>query len=368
MLSSAAIRQQLSSAAREAGFDLVGVAPVREFEELAYFPQWIAAGYAGEMRYLESRDEQGRLKRASLANVAPWAHSVVVCAMNYNTAQPRSTGEIPGAPGVTATEEPTVDPARGWISRYAWGTADYHDVLLPALRQVETRVHALGAERTWCYVDTGPLAEHVLANHSGIGWLGKNTCIINQKLGSYIFLGVILCSLELPPDLPAADRCGTCTRCLDACPTHAFVAPYKLDASRCIAYLTIEKRGAIPEELREGVGRHVFGCDICQDVCPWNRRAPVTSGPAFQPRQGLVNPSLEWLAMMSDEEFRETFRGSPIKRTKRSGARRNAVVAMGNSGDARFIPLLQRLSQDSDEVVAEHARWALEKLAKKLSS
>jgi len=173
---------------------------------------------------------------------------------------------------------------------------------------------------------------------------------------------VILTSLELQADPLAPDRCGSCTRCIDACPTHAFVAPGELDARLCISYLTIEKRGEIPEELRSGIGRQVFGCDICQDVCPWNRKAPVTTAPEFQTREGLVNPALNWLAEMQPEEFNQVFRGSPIRRTKRSGLRRNAVVAMGNSGDVKFLPTLQRLVEDSDPVVAEHARWALEKL------
>jgi epoxyqueuosine reductase len=211
-------------------------------------------------------------------------------------------------------------------------------------------------------VDTGPIVERVLAKYAGIGWVGKNTCIINQELGSWLFLGVVLTSLELTPDLPAPDRCGTCTRCLDACPTDAFIDAYKLDASRCISYLTIEKRDALPESLRGEMGRHVFGCDICQDVCPWNRKAPVASTPEFQPRMKLVNPELEWLATISEEDFRETFRGSPIKRAKRGGIRRNAVVGMGNSGQRAFLPLLRRLEEDEDAVVAEHAAWARRKL------
>ncbi len=216
--------------------------------------------------------------------------------------------------------------------------------------------------QTRCYVDTGPLVERVYAKYAGTGWVGKNTCIINQKLGSWLFLGVILTSLELEPDLPAPDRCGTCTRCIDACPTDALVAPYQLDSNRCISYLTIEKRGAIAEDMRAGMGHEVFGCDICQDVCPWNRKAPATSAAEFQPRQGLVNPALEWLAEMTDEEFREKFRGSAIRRTKRSGLRRNAVIAMGNSGDQHFTPLLEKLKEDEDEVVAESAAWAAKRL------
>jgi epoxyqueuosine reductase len=216
--------------------------------------------------------------------------------------------------------------------------------------------------RSWSYVDTGPIVERVLAKYAGIGWQGKNTCIINQETGSWLFLGVILTSLELTPDMPAPDRCGSCTRCIDACPTQAFIGPYKLDATRCISYLTIEKRGAIPEELRTGMGNQVFGCDICQDVCPWNRQAPPSRSGEFQPRSELVNPALEWLAGMSQQEFRSVFKDSPIKRAKYSGMRRNAAVAMGNSGDRKFIPQLKTMAQDEDANLAEHARWALEQL------
>jgi epoxyqueuosine reductase len=340
--------------AHHAGFELAGIAPVREFAELNYFPHWIEAGHAGEMKYLEARDESGQLKRSSLRSTAPWARSVIVCAINYNTAHPYSTQ--------------VGDSERGWISRYAWSREDYHEAVMRRLRSVEQQVQEDTRDRTpaletRCYVDTGPLVERVYAKYAGVGWIGKNTCILNQKLGSWLFLGVILTSLELEVDLPAPDRCGTCTRCIDACPTAAFIAPYELDSNKCIAYLTIEKRGAIPEEMREGIGRHVFGCDICQDVCPWNRKAPVTGAEEFQAREGLVNPALEWLAEMSAEEFREKFRGSPIRRTKRSGLRRNAAIAMGNSGDRTFLPLLERLTVDGDSVVAESAIWAAEKLA-----
>jgi epoxyqueuosine reductase len=216
---------------------------------------------------------------------------------------------------------------------------------------------------TRSYVDTGPIVERVYAKYAGVGWIGKNTCIINQKKGSWLFLGVILTSLELAPDLPAPDRCGTCTRCLDACPTDAFIAPHQLDSNKCIAYLTIEKRGSIPEDLRVGIGRHVFGCDICQDVCPWNRKAPASIAPEFESRPGLVNPALAWIAEMNAEEFRETFRGSPIRRTKRVGLRRNVAVAMGNSGNRDFLPILEEMATDEDETVAESARWAKDRLS-----
>jgi epoxyqueuosine reductase len=340
-------------AAAQAGFELAGIAGLREFPELDFFPLWIAAGKAGEMKYLEARDDAGRLKRASLKIAAPWARSVVVCAINYNTAEPRST-EVS-------------NPERGWISRYAWSHEDYHDSVLRRLRSVDAKLRdavAPTAVQTRCYVDTGPVVERVYAKYAGVGWIGKNTCVLNQQLGSWLFLGVILTSLELEPDMPAPDRCGSCTRCIEACPTDAFIAPYQLDATRCISYLTIEKRGEIPADLRAQMGRHVFGCDICQDVCPWNRRAPVTQAPEFQPRSGFVNPALEWLAQMDAEEFRATFRGSPVRRAKLSGLRRNAVVAIGNSGDRRFLPLLDKLAQDDDPVVAEHARWAKEQLTR----
>jgi epoxyqueuosine reductase len=243
--------------------------------------------------------------------------------------------------------------------------------VLRKLRKVEKRLLEFAGTptvRTWCYVDTGPVIERVYAKYAGVGWIGKNTCIINQKQGSWLFLGVILTSLELTPDLPAPDRCGTCTRCIEACPTEALLEPYKLDSNKCISYLTIEKRGEIPEEIRGGMGRHIFGCDICQDVCPWNRKAPATRAEEFQPRQGLVNPGLEWLAEMSVEDFQKAFRRSPIRRAKRTGLRRNAVVAMGNSGDQKFVPLLEKLSEDEDSVVAAHAKWAKEKLKRTTSS
>ena len=358
------VRAVIRRAAEEAGFDLSGVAPATDAPELDHFPEWIAAGHAGEMKYMEARDERGDLKRASLSRVAPWARSVVVCAINYNADHPYSTQAN--------------DPSRGWISRYAWSREDYHDVVLRRVKQVEAALrHAVWGEHslrqaqgklcppaltTRSYVDTGPIVERVFAKYAGVGWIGKNTCLINQKKGSWLFLGVILTSLELEPDLPAPDRCGTCTRCIEACPTDAILAPYQLDSNKCISYLTIEKRGSIPEELRAGMERNIFGCDICQDVCPWNRKAPATALSEFEPRSGLVDPVLTWLVEMSEDEFREAFRRSPIRRTKRSGLRRNAAIAMGNSGNRDLIPLLDRLADDEDETVAESARWAKARL------
>jgi epoxyqueuosine reductase len=354
------LSSRIKKVAQDAGFDLCGVASVGHFGELEAFPRWITDARHGEMKYMEARDEAGELKRSSLSRVAPWARSVVVCAINYNAAEPYSTQ--------------VNDPSRGWISRYAWSREDYHEVVMRRLRELETTLHTFMRERndatssvvrglqTRAYVDTGPIVERVYAKYAGIGWIGKNTCVINQKLGSWLFLGVILTSLELEPDVPAPDRCGTCTRCIVGCPTQAITAPGELDARLCISYLTIEKRGTLPDDLREGMGRHVFGCDICQDVCPWNRKAPATHIEEFQPREGLFNPALDWLAEMEVEEFQATFRRSPIRRAKLSGLRRNAVVAMGNSGDQNFVPELERLANDPDPVVAAHARWALEKL------
>jgi epoxyqueuosine reductase len=365
------LKLEISRQARQAGFDLCGVAPAAHFAELEYFPRWIAAGRHGEMNYLAARTADQRLKRESLANVAPWARSVVVCAIDYDSPHPYSTE--------------CRDPSLGWISRYAWAQADYHDTVLKRLQALESSVTALAAHaklpgtpqplRSWCYVDTGPVVERVLARYAGIGWVGKNTCVINQQLGSWIFLGVLLTSLPLPPDLPAPDRCGSCTRCLDACPTGALPLPYQMDASRCIAYLTIEKRGSIPTGLRAGIGRNIFGCDICQDVCPWNRRtvrasrhdeqgepsaAPAAATITELARQKhFVNPELRRLAAMSEEEFRSAFRHSPVKRAKYQGLMRNVIVAMGNSGDRSFIPELEAFADSGNPVLSQHARWSL---------
>jgi len=349
---------EIKAAALRAGFDLAGIATLEDpnFPELARFPEWVERGHAGEMEYLKARDDQGRLKRASVRVAAPWARSVIVCAKSYDSPQPLST-ECP-------------DPDRGWISRYAWTRKDYHETILRRLRQIEAEhvkaVQDTGAPppRTWCYVDTGPIVERVYAKYAGIGWIGKNTCIIHEKRGSFVFLGVILTSMELTPDLPATDRCGTCTRCIDACPTDAIVAPGELDSRRCIAYLTIEKRGAIPKEFREPIGRHVFGCDICQDVCPWNRKARRQFPPQAndEMRDDLFNPALDWLAEKDETGFRSIFRDSPVKRSKFAGLRRNLAIAMGNSGNPKFAATLQKWTADPDKNVAEHATWGLARL------
>jgi epoxyqueuosine reductase len=351
------LAQFVKEAALAEGFSLAGIAPAAPLSGLEHFPAWIAAGFHGEMDYLARTNDAGALRRAALQNAAPWARSVVVCAVNYNSDTPYSTE--------------CDDPKRGWIARYAFVERDYHDVLLPRLRRVEQtlaeRIVADGhpAPRTWCYVDTGPVVERALAERAGIGWIGKNACLIHPKLGSWLFLGVILCSHALAPDLPAPERCGSCTRCIDACPTDAIVAPYQLDARRCISYLTIEQRGPVADNLRAPMGHHLFGCDICQDVCPWNRRprrAPASREADFAPRTQLVNPALEWISGMKVEEFRRVFRGSPVKRAKLRGLLRTAAIAMGNRRERAFLPRLRELAQSEDESVAEHARWAIARL------
>jgi epoxyqueuosine reductase len=355
------LREFIAQHAPAEGFDLCGVSPVGALPELGNFSGWVAQGNAGEMRYLESRNEAGELKRASVQNAAPWAKSVIVCAVNYNADAPYSTD--PSARGTA------------WISRYAWfKNSDYHEAILARLRALEAKLKAGWQDpalRTWCYVDTGPVIERVYAKYAGIGWIAKNTCVINEEKGSWLFLGVILTSIaveasDLP--LPAADRCGSCTRCIDACPTHAITAPYRLDPRLCISYLTIEKRGEIPEPLRGPIGRNVFGCDICQDVCPWNggvadhKRPAKSKLPEFAVNQALVNPELATLARMKLDEFNATFRGSPVKRAKFAGLLRNLAVAMGNSGDPNCVPILHELAGNEDPNVAEHARWALARL------
>lgn len=360
----------IAERARAAGFDLAGVAPVSEADSAdagesdRRFAGWVAAGHAGEMEWLKRTDASGELVRGDLRRAMPWARSVVVCAFNYNADAPRSTESAPRD--------------SGWIARYAWSGcgeeeqgpmrgADYHEVLLPKLRAMEAEVHERfgSACETRCYVDTGPVLEREYARRAGLGWIGKNTCVLNQELGSWLLLGVIVTSLELAGEaltVAAVDRCGSCTRCIDACPTEALIAPRVMDASRCISYLTIEKRGAIEKDLRPSMGRHVFGCDICQDVCPWNSRAPVVASTALPMRRELVNPPLAWLGSMDGAEFNRWFRGSPLERTGRRRVQRNVAIAMGNSGDAGSLPQLQTWASGDDEVLAEAARWSIARL------
>lgn len=362
----------LCEKAKELGFELCGVAPAEKFPELEHFPEWLERGYAGEMKYLSDA------RRLDPNDAMSGVRSLIVCALNYNTRLPYSTdaGADPESP-------------RGWISRYAWGD-DYHEVLWTRLNALIAvmKAHFAHAEpfEARAYADTGPIHERAAAKYAGLGWLGKNTLLINQQAGSWLFLGVILTTLPLTPtlaqeDMPAPDRCGTCRACLEACPTQAIVEPYVLDATKCIAYLTIEFRGSIAENLRELTGQHVFGCDICQDVCPWNRKSPRTDIPEFRPRPfsedsqrvaeetSLFRPALLKVANLSEMEFREKFRGSPIKRAKWRGLMRNACIALGNSGlrpESSAYPealsVLGKLSESSDAVIAESALWALSRI------
>ncbi|MBB5316474.1 tRNA epoxyqueuosine(34) reductase QueG [Tunturibacter empetritectus] len=364
------LKQWLRELAVHSGFDTAGVAPVATGNpednkplDAHRFEAWIEAGRAGEMDYLKRRDEQGVLLRSDVQIAMPWARSVIVCALNYNASAPLSIDES--------------TPGTGWIARYAWSgrtdpanpnelaPTDYHDELLSRLKKIESQLHERFSCQTRCYVDTGPLVERSAAAKAGIGWVGKNTCILDQKLGSWLLLGVIITSIPVssPFELEvAADRCGSCTRCLDACPTNALVAPREMDASLCIAYLTIEKKGVIAEELREPIGRQVFGCDICQDVCPWNRRSPISQNDGMLARRQLINPPLAWLAEMDSAAFKRWFKGSPLERTRLKRLHRNVAIAMGNTGDTQFLPQLEQWSAAEDLVLAESSQWAIARI------
>ena len=342
--------QWINDRAHAAGFDLSGVAPVNgelaasknsaepeTFKELGYLPEWLARGYAGEMKYLhDSRRSDPRL-------VMEGARSLIVVALNYNASQPLSTTRS----AVRSREEgrDTADESpRGWISRYAWGD-DYHEVIQGKLRGLIAEMRAEFPEpfEARAYVDTGPIIERVAAKYAGLGWLAKNTCLINSRLGSWLFLGVIVTTMELEASLaagqaPPADLCGSCTRCMDACPTQAFPEAYVLDARRCISYLTIELRSGIPEEFRPQMGAAVIGCDICQDVCPWNRKAPVTSLFAFQPREvseAEIDASVldDQSASTTDTRRSAAFAGARVAgETFATGIQRNFSPERGQTG------------------------------------
>jgi epoxyqueuosine reductase len=365
------VRETAREIALAAGFTeagLVAIPYAAEERDAERFAAWVRAGRAGTMHYLERTGDDGRLTRERARNPFPWARSALVCFASYL---------YPETPLSTKTQ----NPRSGWIARYAWSSrksekgerlpSDYHKVLLKRLRDVEARLHAeLGEFESRCYVDTGPVVERALAVAAGLGWSGKNTCLIHPQLGSCGFLAVLLTSLNVSPKSKAAepvkDHCGTCRRCIEACPTHALDVPYQMDATRCIAYLTIEHKGPIAEELIPGIGRQVFGCDICQDVCPWNgkaiRNGPIVVDPELEPRAELVNPALDWLASLDEKSFEREFNGSPVRRAGFLGLKRNVAVAMGNSGVARFIPQLEAWSNDADEGLRAAARWALGRL------
>jgi epoxyqueuosine reductase len=309
-LSSALIKEH----ARTLGFDDCGVSPPDGLPELAFFDEWLARGYAGEMAYLARSAE----RRADARRVLPSARAVIVTGTNYNTARPYSTE--------------SADPQRAQIARYAWGD-DYHEVIARRHDALVAwmRAHADEPFEARAYVDTGPVQERVYARHAGVGWIGKNCCLISETLGSWIFLGAIITSLPLEFDAPALDQCGSCTLCLEACPTQALVAPGVLDSTRCVSYLTIERRGELPAEVGADIGSHVYGCDICQEVCPWNAVAPVSHDPAWQPRPVWDRRSLQELDALSPDEMQAALSGSAMRRAKFEGLRRNIRIARQNA-------------------------------------
>lgn len=391
-------REPVRRLALDAGFaeaGLVALPHANESRDADRFEQFVSQGRAGSMHYLERANEQGELLRARAATPFPWARSAIVCFANYHCAKPLST-------------EPAAADA-GWIARYAWSgrpettqekasrtetgdsdteprlrPSDYHKVLRKRLNTLEARlrnhiIEQFGEQPAGFeargYVDTGPVVERAVATAAGLGWTGKNTCLIHPKLGSYGFLAVLLTSIDVQAEMAppqVAGGCGSCRRCIDACPTGALDTPYQMDATRCISYLTIEHRGPIPAELMNGIGRQIFGCDICQDVCPWNRKAPISTDPELQPRPELVNPSLDWLSELSEADWEQVFNGSPVRRAGYAGLRRNLAIAMGNCGLKRFIPWLEKAGLEESNQATEAniidtslrsaTQWALNKL------
>jgi epoxyqueuosine reductase len=339
---------RVKAEAAAAGFDLCGIAPAASHSDLAYLREWLDRGYAGEMHYMHRTAE----RRSDVRAVMPTARSVISLGVVYNTPRPYAIDNA--------------DRTRAAIARYAWGD-DYHVVIDARLRQLLDRLRAVAGDAfdARAYVDTGPVQERAYAAQAGLGWIGKNTCLINAERGSWVFLAEILCSLPLEPDAPALDQCGTCTRCLDACPTGALVDAHVLDSTRCLSYLTIEVKEAIPVDRRDAVAEHAYGCDICQEVCPWNAW-PATAeadGP-WLPRAGLDGPRLLDLWERSDDELRALLKGSAMKRAGVRRFRRNLAVAIGNSANPDAAAALAGQTEPTaiDPLVAEHVAWAVEKL------
>ena len=337
------LTQQIYQRANELGFELVGITPAAQSETIARYRQWIENGYAGKMGYLERHLPLKVDVRQLLAE----AKSVISLAINYYTLDP---------PKALAE-----DPARGQISRYAWGD-DYHDVIRQRLSELIDFIKQTAETelRTRVCVDTAPIIEREYAQKAGLGWIGKNTNLIHWRSGSWYFLAEVLINIALESDTPAVrGSCGTCTLCIEACPTDAIVEPNVLDSRLCISYLTIELKDGIPKALRPKIGNLIFGCDICQEVCPWNSKAVPTDEPAFQPRAENFAPKLLSLMGMTQQEFSRRFKRSPIKRTKRRGFLRNVLVAIGNWGDRRAVPALKDALTDDEPLVRSHAAWAL---------
>jgi epoxyqueuosine reductase len=340
-ISRAELKTQLVSFARQIGFDSCRIAACTAPTYATEFREWLRDGAYGEMHYMQRGEE----KRCDPDRVLPGARSIIVLAMNYfqgEQAQESKAG------------------ATGKIARYAWGD-DYHQVVESKLDKIDQFLRGFGGQQK-CYVDTGPILERDHAAQAGIGWHGKNTMLIDERLGTWFFLAEILTTLELLPDQPVADRCGTCERCIKACPTGAITAPHRLDARRCISYLTIELKGSIPLELRPLIGDRIFGCDDCLDACPWNRFAQVSHETAFAARHSTTGMSLREYLKLTDAEFRALFKNSPIKRIKRRGFLRNVCVALGNTGDVSDIPALEHAAADQEPLIVEHAEWAIQQI------
>lgn len=348
------LEERLKQQARLLGFELVGIAPAAEADGFARLQDWLHRGYAGEMAYMHRHGDA----RRHPASILPEVRSVVMLGMNYLPAA--------DAQACRSRDDRSHRPRPefgGRVARYARG-ADYHEVLRQRLHSLlDWLQQDLPGCRGRGVVDTAPLLERDFARRAGLGWFGKNTMLINSRLGSYFFLAALLVDKEMQPDPPAtSSHCGTCTACLDRCPTDAFVNPGVLDSRRCISYLTIELKTAIPGDLRAAMGDWVFGCDICQEVCPWNRKAPTGGEPAFGPRPDLDTLDLIEVLGLSETAFRERFRDTALWRTKRRGLLRNAAIVLGNQGDARAIPALQKALEDEEPLVREAAQWAIEQI------
>jgi epoxyqueuosine reductase len=336
-----ALSLRVKEEAQRLGFELVGISPVKVPPHEESFAEWLRRGFSGQLDYMKRTEDLRRDPR----RLVPWAVSVISVGMNYYTRFPRPR----------ASQQP-----KGWISRYAWGD-DYHPLIKDQLESLLNSIRRIwnGPVEGKVFVDSGPVLEREFAGIAGVGWVGKNTHVISPQKGSWFFLGELFLSIPLVYDRPIRDRCGKCDLCLKACPTGAFVGPYVLDARRCISYLTIELKGLMPRHLRPLVGNHIFGCDICQEVCPYNVKAPPTSEEAYAPREGLYAPDLIPLLSLGEEEFRHRFRRSPILRAKRKGLLRNVAVALGNTRSREATPALIRALDDEEMLVRAHVAWAL---------
>jgi epoxyqueuosine reductase len=343
---SAELKSKVVAFARGVGFDSCRVAACALPPHANEFRTWLEDGAHGEMHYME----RGAEKRGNPQRVLPGAKSIVVLALNYWQGPFRRSQNA----------------APGRIARYAWGD-DYHEVIIAKLDKIDNYLREFGGKQK-CYVDTGPILERDHAAAAGSGWHGKSTMLVDPKLGTYFFLAEILTTLELPPDAPQRDRCGTCERCITACPTGAITAPHRLDARRCISYLTIELKTSIPVELRPLIGDRIFGCDDCLDACPWNKFADASRETAFAARRSTIGMALRDYLDLNDEQFREMFRHSPIKRIKRRGFLRNVCVALGNVGNESDLPALGRAWNDVEPLIAEHAQWAINRIRERCAS